>query len=324
MESSLTTSAKKGRQENAEGVRGGAGKGISTPPSKHRSKNPFPEEEEDEDVDGESDAGDEAERRERERFILEHREQLEKEPWFFCKIDRNGAEALLSMCKEDSFMVRHSSVEDHYALSLFDFKKQQVNHTLIKPLDYGKRYFQLQDSARLYTSVQQLIASAPELQGFRPLLNTTQVPAAASPAALRRSTDKDAAELSFQSLIKIDNVQEEARKYLDEPPSQHKHSVSILKANLKILMHSHEQAIQNFDKLLVKRRYCLHVHVHYVLTQCCCSFDVKGEVKLSDEENAEYLSHTKQLNEVLLLSYLLSMLYPLFIIHALFMTTLTA
>lgn len=40
---------------------------------------------------------------------------------------------ILMKCKEDSFMVRKSSVPNSYALSLFNHKKQSITHTLIEP-----------------------------------------------------------------------------------------------------------------------------------------------------------------------------------------------
>lgn len=62
----------------------------------------------------------------------EKREKLMQMPWFFGDLDRKTAEAFLLACKEDSFLVRTSSVEDSYALSLYNFEDQTVHHVLIK------------------------------------------------------------------------------------------------------------------------------------------------------------------------------------------------
>jgi len=94
--------------------------------------------------------------------------ELSEQEWYFGNIDRTAAETILTQCNEDTFLVRDSSKgKDYYALSFFKFKDQKISHTLIIPLEYGKKYYQLQDSARMYSSVVDLITKCPELSGYK-------------------------------------------------------------------------------------------------------------------------------------------------------------
>jgi len=92
---------------------------------------------------------------------------LSKMDWYYGNIDRTEAERVLFACTTDSFLVRKSnSVKDAFALSLYNRKKQTVNHTLIEPRNNGGYAFQ--DSQKVYTSVLDLITKSPECSGLSP------------------------------------------------------------------------------------------------------------------------------------------------------------
>jgi hypothetical protein len=52
---------------------------------------------------------------------------------------------------------------------IFTFKEQKIHHVLVTPLDLGQRYYQIHENPRIYPSIQDLIAKAPELQSMKPV-----------------------------------------------------------------------------------------------------------------------------------------------------------
>lgn len=93
-------------------------------------------------------------KKERETFklsIKSHQDSLTSKDWYFGKIDRESSEAILLACKEDTFLVRDSSIPFHFAISLFTFKEQNVQHSLIVPL--GFYFIFLLISLRLWTKI---------------------------------------------------------------------------------------------------------------------------------------------------------------------------
>jgi len=85
--------------------------------------------------------------------------------WYYGSIDRQEAERILFRCKEDSFVVRKSSIQNAFALSLYNHKKQTVTHTLIEPKDGG---YIFQDTTRIYKTILDLITKSPECGGLKP------------------------------------------------------------------------------------------------------------------------------------------------------------
>lgn len=95
-------------------------------------------------------------KKERESFKLSiktHQDSLASKDWYFGKIDRESSEAILLACKEDTFLVRDSSIPFHYAISLFNFKEQNVQHSLIVPLGFILFYFFILIYQRLWTKI---------------------------------------------------------------------------------------------------------------------------------------------------------------------------
>lgn len=90
---------------------------------------------------------------------------LSKMDWYYGSIDRKEAERLLLACSSDSFLVRKSSVKGSFAMSLFDYKKRTVTHTLIEPRDGG---YGFQDHARVYATMIDLISKSPECRDLKP------------------------------------------------------------------------------------------------------------------------------------------------------------
>jgi len=96
--------------------------------------------------------------------------KLVDQDWYYEGIDRITAEKILSKCKEDSFLVRSSSLKNHFAVSLFNSKNSKISHTLIVPLVVGNSvYYQLQDTARMYGTVLELVSAAKEFKGYKPV-----------------------------------------------------------------------------------------------------------------------------------------------------------
>lgn len=104
-------------------------------------------------------------------------EALKELPWFLGDVDRKLAESLLQKSTSDTFLCRTSSqpgkktltpsshflILGHFALSLFTIENNSVLHVLIKPLDYGQRYYQLDGDPHIYPSIQSLVTQSSEL-----------------------------------------------------------------------------------------------------------------------------------------------------------------
>jgi len=90
--------------------------------------------------------------------------ELAKTEWYFGDIDRKEAERLLFQCTEDAFLVRKSSVKNSFAVSIYNHKKQTVNHTLIESRSGG---FAFQDTPKVYNSLVELIKISPECKGLK-------------------------------------------------------------------------------------------------------------------------------------------------------------
>eukprot|EP01114_Cavostelium_apophysatum_P008679 TRINITY_DN2136_c0_g1_i1.p1 TRINITY_DN2136_c0_g1~~TRINITY_DN2136_c0_g1_i1.p1 ORF type:complete len:688 (-),score=180.13 TRINITY_DN2136_c0_g1_i1:35-2098(-) len=228
-------------------------------------------------------------------------DDLKSKDWYFGRIDREEAEAILLRSKCDSFLLRESSVPGSFAVSLFEFKSQKIAHTLIQPLDYGTRYYQLQQSPRMFATLEELIDRSPELQGYQlitkegkrrsetsaPLaarladapsdqgtfgaekLRISEAKPEAGPASPRRTPVNESP--AFFSSIDAQDVIRRALKALEDSGAG---SLRQLKESLKILIEDHEQFIQEYDKILVAK-----------------SIELREEVKLPDADNERYLEH---------------------------------
>jgi hypothetical protein len=196
--------------------------------------------------------------------------------WYFGNIDRKEAESLLkreARGGQDVFLVRDSSLTDHsYAVSVFHSKTQSVSHTLITRAEYGSVYYQLQDSARLYTSVYQLIKKAPELATYKGIVRSSRQALTSNSGKTNSTENLDqtvstiptpTTPVSSSSSLLLDLVtlQQEVKQLLEEKDGNNNGSTSSarnkllqLKQTLKSHIQKQQQKIQQLDKLLVQQR----------------------------------------------------------------------
>jgi len=87
--------------------------------------------------------------------------------WYYGDIQRKDAERLLISCNQNSFMVRNSSVQGCYALSLFSYQKRTMLHLLVQPAKATTGY-QIQDSEdnHVYTSLVDILKNSPVVKGY--------------------------------------------------------------------------------------------------------------------------------------------------------------
>lgn len=96
---------------------------------------------------------------------------LAKMDWYFGNIDRKKAEEILKSSPDDAFLVRKSSREDSYAISLWKSKNKTFTHALIEPHPQGG--FRFQASSTRYPSIKDLIEKAPECRHLKPPSKTS-------------------------------------------------------------------------------------------------------------------------------------------------------
>jgi len=90
---------------------------------------------------------------------------LSKMPWYYGGIDRQEAERILNNCKQNSFLVRKSSIKDSYALSLFNWRNRTIAHTLIVPRNGG---YGFKDSLETYPTLIELVNNSSSIVDHEP------------------------------------------------------------------------------------------------------------------------------------------------------------
>eukprot|EP01114_Cavostelium_apophysatum_P014399 TRINITY_DN372_c0_g1_i4.p1 TRINITY_DN372_c0_g1~~TRINITY_DN372_c0_g1_i4.p1 ORF type:complete len:1204 (+),score=322.86 TRINITY_DN372_c0_g1_i4:63-3614(+) len=93
---------------------------------------------------------------------------VNEQDWFYGDIQRKEAEKLLISCNASVFLVRNSSVQGSFALSLFNYNRRTMLHLLIQPMLGMPSKFQLQDSddKTPYDSLVDLIKNSPVVSDF--------------------------------------------------------------------------------------------------------------------------------------------------------------
>jgi len=93
-----------------------------------------------------------------------HIEELE----WYTPLGRIEVEAILKNCLEDAFLIRPSSLQGYYALSMVYAKEALLVHYAIAKTNDGEYYLQKcpKDSA-MYSSILYLVGNSPALNGFQ-------------------------------------------------------------------------------------------------------------------------------------------------------------
>eukprot|EP01119_Soliformovum_irregulare_P006204 TRINITY_DN1800_c0_g3_i1.p1 TRINITY_DN1800_c0_g3~~TRINITY_DN1800_c0_g3_i1.p1 ORF type:complete len:1273 (-),score=487.08 TRINITY_DN1800_c0_g3_i1:23-3841(-) len=91
--------------------------------------------------------------------------------WFFGGLNRDESEEILKSCAPNSvYLVRDSSVRNHYALSRYSHTTRTFGHELLAPTDQGG--YMIKDSpndTRIYSSIRELVTKCPDCKGFEPV-----------------------------------------------------------------------------------------------------------------------------------------------------------
>jgi hypothetical protein len=156
---------------------------------------------------------------------LAHPRGKESADWLFLSINRAQAEKSLAECKEGAFLVRSSSVPNCFALSRWK-PGGQHEHFIIAPAEGG---FIIQDSGdfNVYPSLNDLIASTPELNDFRPLGDVRRrmyggPPSPSSPPSsptVKTNTSMNSSSLSLSQTQPQTTYQNESFNYQDQQDS---------------------------------------------------------------------------------------------------------